>query len=511
MHLFIEAQRLAFEEMDALERALSLRFRRNPALHPSATVSSKRPHKETILQQHELRLFAEKQKKQCVRVNENKSLRRDLFQKDLDQVSDPKRTFKAFDALLDEIHVKHSKLDVSSGPAEDINRLYLMYSSGPASETRTSTKGKIRVKRKYLLSAEAAHIDPRRIFSDGESFGRFLDLKNHFEAYKLLTKSSLSYAEYLGTFHKFPYPGVNKASAAYSSYLSNLRSYLVDFGTRARPLADIPLLAAQTEEEFRKSHAAVNTADGKPNAKGEVFCQACNKLFAKESVYKGHLGGKKHKKNAENTENTRALPAVSLVKDLDVHEHLIKTIVQVLEPIRASTAADSERRAAMTERERALDAHQIAGDESDYTTVNELSANEEGEDDSSDDELGRSLPLGADGRPIPFWLYKLQGLHRTHECEICGNFSYKGRAAFEKHFGAPKHQYGLRCLGVSEDSMGLFKNIVKIDEAQELWRRLRREQREKDEDEENAVELEDEDGNVMTERDYAELKRQGLL
>lgn len=511
MSSFIEAQRLALEEMDALERALALRFRRNPALHSSSTTSSKRPHKETILQQHELRLFSEKHKKLCVRVKDNKLSRSDLFHKELAQISDPKHNFEAFDSLVDEIHAKHRQYDLSSGPAEDVLQLYLMYSSAPASETKTNTKGKIRAKRKHVLSTEAAHLDLTRIFGEGESYGRFLDLKNLFESYKLLTKSPLSYAEYLGTFHKFPYPSVNKSSAAYNNYVRDLSSYLADFGARARPLANIQLLVTQTEEEFRKSHLADTIADGQPNEKGEVFCQACNKLFAKESVYKGHLEGKRHKKNAENIQKSEYLTPVSLVKDLDVHEHLIKTLAEILGDIRASSAADAERRAAMTEREKALEAHQIAGDESDYTTVNELSENDDGENDSSDDELGRSLPLGADGRPIPFWLYKLQGLHRTHECEICGNISYKGRTAFAKHFGTPKHQHGLRCLGITDDSMGLFKNIVKIDEAQELWRRLRREQREKADDDENAVELEDEDGNVMTERDYAELKRQGLL
>jgi splicing factor 3A subunit 3 len=37
------------------------------------------------------------------------------------------------------------------------------------------------------------------------------------------------------------------------------------------------------------------------------------------------------------------------------------------------------------------------------------------------------LPLGWDGKPIPYWLYKLHGLNQEFKCEICGNYSYWGR------------------------------------------------------------------------------------
>ena len=37
-----------------------------------------------------------------------------------------------------------------------------------------------------------------------------------------------------------------------------------------------------------------------------------------------------------------------------------------------------------------------------------------------------NLPLGFDGKPIPYWLYKLHGLNLEFKCEICGNYSYWG-------------------------------------------------------------------------------------
>lgn len=66
---------------------------------------------------------------------------------------------------------------------------------------------------------------------------------------------------------------------------------------------------------------------------------------------------------------------------------------------------------------------------------------EEGEPEISDDEEDdgvpynpKNLPLGWDGKPIPYWLYKLHGLNISYPCEICGGQVYKGPKAFQRHF-----------------------------------------------------------------------------
>lgn len=38
------------------------------------------------------------------------------------------------------------------------------------------------------------------------------------------------------------------------------------------------------------------------------------------------------------------------------------------------------------------------------------------------------LPLGWDGKPIPYWLYKLHGLGVEYRCEICSDHVYMGRS-----------------------------------------------------------------------------------
>lgn len=63
---------------------------------------------------------------------------------------------------------------------------------------------------------------------------------------------------------------------------------------------------------------------------------------------------------------------------------------------------------------------------------NELSEDDYDEDEDEDEEEEilynpKNVPLGWDGKPIPYWLYKLHGLNIEFPCEICGNYSYWGR------------------------------------------------------------------------------------
>jgi len=119
------------------------------------------------------------------------------------------------------------------------------------------------------------------------------------------------------------------------------------------------------------------------------------------------------------------------------------------------------------------------------------------------------LPLAWDGKPIPFWLYKLHGLGVEFPCEICGNFVYMGRRAFDKHFNEARHVYGLKCLGIT--STGLFREITRIEEAMKLWDKIQRDKNKEKKAVTNVVQMEDSEGNVMPEKVYNDLLKQGLL
>lgn len=92
---------------------------------------------------------------------------------------------------------------------------------------------------------------------------------------------------------------------------------------------------------------------------------------------------------------------------------------------------------------------------------------QEDEDEDEDDEgplyNPLNLPLGWDGKPIPYWLYKLHGLGVEHKCEICGNQSYWGRRAFDRHFQEWRHAHGMRALGIPNTKH--FHDITSIADA----------------------------------------------
>lgn len=66
-------------------------------------------------------------------------------------------------------------------------------------------------------------------------------------------------------------------------------------------------------------------------------------------------------------------------------------------------------------------------------------------------------------QPIPYWLYKLHGLNISYNCEICGNYVYKGPKAFQRHFAEWRHAHGMRCLGIPNTAH--FANVTQIEDA----------------------------------------------
>ncbi|KAL1806972.1 hypothetical protein ACET3Z_030040 [Daucus carota] len=101
---------------------------------------------------------------------------------------------------------------------------------------------------------------------------------------------------------------------------------------------------------------------------------------------------------------------------------------------------------------------------------NEVQAATESDDDDEQPIYNpMKLPMGWDGKPIPYWLYKLHGLGQEFKCEICGNQSYWGRRAYERHFKEWRHQHGMRCLGIPNSKN--FNEITSIEEAKQLWDR----------------------------------------
>jgi splicing factor 3A subunit 3 len=121
----------------------------------------------------------------------------------------------------------------------------------------------------------------------------------------------------------------------------------------------------------------------------------------------------------------------------------------------------------------------------------------------------KGLPLGWDGKPIPFWLYRLHGLSKSFKCEICGNHTYWGRKEFDIHFQEARHQHGMKCLKIPNTSH--FHGITGISDALALYAKLKVDIQTNFFDSTDQEEFEDSAGNVMNKASYEDLKKQGLL
>jgi splicing factor 3A subunit 3 len=79
--------------------------------------------------------------------------------------------------------------------------------------------------------------------------------------------------------------------------------------------------------------------------------------------------------------------------------------------------------------------------------------------------------IGWDGKPIPYWLYKLHGLNIEYRCEICGNFAYMGPRNFERHFTEWRHVNGMKALKIPNSHH--FKYVTNIEDALVLYKKVR--------------------------------------
>lgn len=413
---------------------------------------------------------------------------------------------------LGEIKSFHQKYP--NEPVENLERAYKKRSPGEG-ETTTS------------------EID--NMFTGEEAFGKFLDLTTIHEQYLNLPGiKRLTYLQYLDAFDSFTPPlcsikRLDKMTDQYFTYVGQLAGYLESFMRRTRPLENLEKLFKSFDGDFDKAwndnevpgwKLAAPAPSSGPSSDG-VWCPDCEKEFKNENVYKAHLTGKKHIKAAEaraaregeagadaNGSGNRGTSTLRLKeRAIAERENRVKRLAAAMSGERSDTRVNVERKQGMTERERQMELDALFAESS-------SAAPQAGDSDSESDEDEKiynplKLPLAWDGKPIPFWLYKLHGLGVEFKCEICGNYVYMGRRAFDKHFNEARHIYGLKCLGITNTT--LFREITDIADAEKLWDKIQRDKKKGKTDEGSVVQMEDGEGNVMPEKVYYDLQKQGLL
>mmetsp|Transcript_62554 Transcript_62554/g.72761 ORF Transcript_62554/g.72761 Transcript_62554/m.72761 type:complete len:506 (-) Transcript_62554:135-1652(-) len=366
-------------------------------------------------------------------------------------------------------------------------------------------------------------------FTMEESNGKFVDMHHLYQEFVNLRKINrdykigdyLSYLQNFDQFHDINYSLKDKEYKKYKRYLKNLADYLKEFYKRTQPLTDFNIIELQTKEDFeyRWKEGTLRGWERRDENTGDVtsnplYCAACQKLFSNQHVYVNHFNGKKHIKNAKvyekqltgqnnGQENEYVSKQSELTeenkKKLAYLECFIMGMKEQLGDVIHATRNQIQKKQSRTYEE--MEAENVdAKEEADEKS------------DSDDDEPvynPKNLPLGWDGKPIPYWLYKLHGLGIEYKCEICGNYSYWGRRAFERHFQEWRHAYGMKCLRIPNTVH--FKEITSINDALALHQKLMMEAELDHFKPEVEEEFEDSEGHVLTKKQYVDLKRQGLL
>jgi len=292
------------------------------------------------------------------------------------------------------------------------------------------------------------------------------------------------------------------------SYVKELADYLVDFLRRSQPLFELDKSLTDYRLEFEKSwlmgnrnwqgpvittEMDVDDEDISRDRNHSLYCDVCKRKFAKDTVFEAHKNGKRHKLALQRKQAPPARP-----KELLWNETVVHKLAAILGEQIQNTKDNVNKKLART--------------------YNEIMAelDEESEEDESEEEEEEEIrvgiqnyPVGWDGKPIPYWLYKLHGLGVEYKCEICGNQSYWGRRAFERHFSEWRHAHGMRCLGIPNTRH--FFEITKIKDAIDLYKKIQQDEKKREWKPEVEEEFEDNEGNVFNKKTYEDLKRQGLI
>jgi splicing factor 3A subunit 3 len=345
-----------------------------------------------------------------------------------------------------------------------------------------------------------------------------------------------SYVEYLrrvGDLSAVPLR--TKASAAYTAYLESLCSYLEGFARRAMAL--VPIDDATLLGDFEARWAAGKVAGWErpalpaaaPVSAAALLEAAGAPALTQWLLAGGWKTGGTPLQRAERVLLARAEPpaggdaawaAQALKARLFDAKHVAtlearaQALAERLGDVVEATRQFVTRKQTLTHEEAAREEEEErmrAEGLLDVSDESDDGGKSEGEDEpSSDNKLG--LPLDYDGKPIPLWLYKLHGLGVEYKCEICGDHSYWGRRAYDRHFQEWRHANGMRLLDIPNTKH--FHDVTGIQAARELYSKLQsrlNEQGLTQRSRDDLEQVEDAQGNVYSKKTYLDLQRQGLV
>ncbi|KAK3741615.1 hypothetical protein QZH41_019259, partial [Actinostola sp. cb2023] len=325
-------------------------------------------------------------------------------------------------------------------------------------------------------------------FTDEEGYGKYLDVHEVYDMYlNLKGIERIDYLTYLDSFDRLFDIPKDKKTTDYKRYLQALLDYLYMYFQRIEPIYDIDKELASLTHEFEMqwaqgkfpgwqkdassalAHSGAHLDLSAFSSPEELASLGLDRLKQALQALGLKCGGTLEER-AQRLFSTKGVPMEKLdpslfaksragkgressekQKDIANLEAQVYHLSELLGEQRQATRENVERKQARTSDE-----------------LEEEEEHDEGHESESDDEETvlynpKNLPLGWDGKPIPYWLYKLHGLNISYSCEICGNYTYRGPKAFQRHFAEWRHAHGMRCLGIPNTAH--FANVTLIEDA----------------------------------------------
>ncbi|KAG9396697.1 protein of unknown function (DUF3449) [Carpediemonas membranifera] len=269
--------------------------------------------------------------------------------------------------------------------------------------------------------------------------------------------ATVTYKEYLVRLDELV-PPVGAVSQAMLNYLEDLLARLTQFDLVARPFNE-PTKVDDGTAEMAKLQAdrEAMTQDGD---QPPLFCSFCRKTFASHPQAASHYSGKAHKKRAQGE-----IPQLVTEEDRNVIRLTagIRSLRKNLNESFDAIISDIDRRQGLSAAELELDSL-IESAQAQPTekkpTVRKIRQGSK----------TQQVMVGPDNQPVPYWIWKAQGLHEEFPCEICGGHVFQGLAAFEQHFPERRHASGLAKLGIAYSPA--FDGVRTIEAAKKLWASL---------------------------------------
>ena len=384
-----------------------------------------------------------------------------------------------------------------------------------------------------LFNKMLENINKKILFTTEECKGKYLDLHENYNEFINIknifnddekNKKKIDYFNYVCKFNNFNEISMNvKMQNDYKNYLKNLLNYLKEFFNKTKPFYDFNEIQDIIDEKFQEewkikkneiffnnnnnnnndnNNDNKNNNDNNINKNKNIFCSFCFKFFSKPSTFTSHLSGKKHIKNSQNISTSTISEKIDTIfKETFYSEFQIEIYSFIFSNELSNTKNYIRKKQTMNSHEFEFDTTIINEDE--VKNIKLLESNTEKKIYNP-----KNIPIGWDGKPVPYWLYKVFGLGKEYKCEICGGASYWGRKSYEFHFQEWRHAYGMKCLGLPNTLQ--FKEVCTIEDALKLHNKILENKKKEEFRAEIDEEFEDGEGNVVNRKMMNFMKKQGI-